>query len=220
MNDYQIPKAVVSAHYAALDAAPNGRRASVMAGSTAADYKFRGVHPFNELSGVEAVAEKVWEPLYRSLTSIQRRQDVFMAGTSEIAGDTWVCSMGHLMGLLDHEWLGIPATGKLAFLRYAEFHRISGERIAETAFFCDIISVMKQAGLVPLPPQTGADFIVPGPRTHDGLLFERQDAEEGAKPWRSQMRCGPIWPDSAISPTRIPPRLWHALGRRDALVWT
>lgn len=181
MSDYQAAKAIVSAYYREFDAAHEGRRAGAIGDYTAADYKFRGVHPFNELSGAESVAAKVWEPLYRSLKPIQRRQDVFLAGTSEIAGDTWVCSMGHLMGLLDHDWLGIPATGKLAFLRYAEFHRIAADRIAETAFFCDIISVMKQAGLIPLPPQTGAEIIVPGPRTHDGLLFERQDPEESAR---------------------------------------
>jgi predicted ester cyclase len=116
----------------------------------------------------------------RALKPIQRRQDVFMAGTSETDGETWVCSMGHLMGLLDQPWLGIPATGKLVFLRYAEFHRVLGERIAETGFFCDIIGVMKQVGLTPLPLQTGAEIIIPGPRTHDGLLFGRQDERETA----------------------------------------
>jgi hypothetical protein len=46
--------------------------------------------------------------------------------------------------------------------------------------FVDVISVMRQAGQYPLPPQAGASFIHPGPRTHDGLLFDEQDRAEGA----------------------------------------
>jgi predicted ester cyclase len=89
--------------------------------------------------------------------------------------------MGHMMGLFDQDWLGIPSSGKMGFLRYVEFNRITDGKISETALFCDIISVMQQVGLNPLPLQTGAAFITPGPRTHDGLLFERQDPEEGRK---------------------------------------
>ena len=42
---------------------------------------------------------------------------------------------------------------------YCEFHRVDAGRIAESAFFCDIVSVMKQAGLNPLPMQTGAEIV-------------------------------------------------------------
>ena len=38
---------------------------------------------------------------------------------------------------------------------------------------------MYQTGLQPLPPQTGANILTPGPRTHDGLLFDPQRPEEG-----------------------------------------
>ncbi len=86
------------------------------------------------------------------------------------------------LGLFDHSWLGIPPTGKMTFLRYAEFHRVNKEgKIAETALFCDIISVMHQAEKYPLPPMTGAAFIYPGPRTHDGLQLEVCAPVEGVK---------------------------------------
>ena len=75
--------------------------------------------------------------------------------------------MGHLLGLFDRPWLGIPPTQRMCFLRYAEFHRVDGDRIAETALFLDVISVMQQAGQDPLPPQTGASHLHPGPLTHD-----------------------------------------------------
>jgi predicted ester cyclase len=181
MGDYQAAKAVVAEYYGELDAAEADQVALVLDRYMVPDYKFRGVHPFNELVGAEAVAREVWEPLRRAIKPMQRRPDVLMAGTSEIDGQAWVCSMGHLMGLLDDHWLGIPATGKLVFLRYAEFHRVQDGRIAETGFFCDIIGMMKQVGLDPLPLRTGAKIIVPGPKTHDGLLFEPQNLTESAR---------------------------------------
>ena len=79
------------------------------------------------------------------------------------------------MGLFDEDWLGIPATRKMTFLPYAEFNRITEGKISETGFFCDIIRVMQQAGVSPLPPQTGAALLTPGPLNHDGLLFDEQD---------------------------------------------
>ena len=93
----------------------------------------------------------------------------------------WVCSMGHLVGLFDQDWLGIPSSGKLAFLRYVDFHKITDDKISETACFVDIISIMQQVGLNPLPLQTGASIIMPGPQTHDGLMFTKQDPIESAR---------------------------------------
>ena len=147
------------------------------------DYFWRGMHPFYEQHGADSVAEVFWQPLYHSLKHLQRREDVFMAGFNDVdAGKSiWVASMGHFMGLFDEDWLGIPATGKMAFLRYAEFHRVENKTITESALFCDVISVMQQAGHNPLPPQTGAAVIHPGPRTHDGVLLDPQPEAEGEK---------------------------------------
>jgi hypothetical protein len=89
--------------------------------------------------------------------------------------------MGHFMGLLDGNWLGFPASRKIAFLRYADFNCIKDGKIIRSSFFCDLIGFMHQLGINPLPPQTGASFIYPGPRTHDGLLFEPQDQRESQK---------------------------------------
>ncbi len=106
---------------------------------------------------------------------------MFFAGRSEIDGfeSVWVVSMGHLMGLFDKPWLGIPPTGKMAFLRYSEFHRIEDGRIAETAMYFDIPHLMMQVGLQPFPPQTAAHLVQPGPQTHDGLLYDPQPEAEG-----------------------------------------
>jgi predicted ester cyclase len=216
MDDFQAEKILVSEFYRELDADASDDVAPLLSRYTLADYKFRGVHPFNELAGAEAVASNVWGPLRRALKPIQRRQDVFMAGVSEIDGQLWVCSMGQLMGLLDESWLGIPPTGKLAFLRYAEFHRVVHGRIAETGFFCDIIGVMKQVGLNPLPLQTGAEIIVPGPKTHDGLLFERQDPAEGIRTLAlvNEMRADLARYRNSDHPDEVLARSW-----RDGMLW-
>ena len=183
MADFQNNKSLVLEYYTALDAAQGDEINEVIRQYTAEDYLWRGMHPFYEQHSADTVADVFWKPFRESFTSIQRRPDVFMAGLNDVDdGETeWVCSMGHMMGLFDNDWLGIPSSGKMAFLRYVEFNRISGGKIAETALFCDIISVMQQVGLNLLPLQTGAAFITPGPRTHDGLMFEKQDPVESKK---------------------------------------
>ncbi len=181
MTDHQANKSLVLRFYDELDSAIGDDIDEVLGRYATEDYFFRGMHPFYEQQGTRAVAEVFWKPLRRAFKPIQRRQDIFMAGTSEIDGADWVCSMGHLMGLFDEDWLGIPATRKMAFLPYADFNRITDGKISETGFFCDIISVMQQAGVNPMPPQTGAALLTPGPLTHDGLLFDEQDPAESTR---------------------------------------
>ena len=178
MADFQDNKALVLQFYEELEAASADNVASVFNRYTTSDYRFRGVHPFNELEGSEAVAETVWKPLLNAFSALQRRQDIFMAGRNEADGTEWVTSMGNFMGLFDNDWLGLPATGKIVFLPYCDFNRIRDGKICESGFFCDIIRVMMQIGVSPLPIQTGAEIIHPGPRTHDGLLFDVQDEAE------------------------------------------
>lgn len=182
MTDLQAAKRVVLDYCADLDALSGDEDvAAVLRKHTAEDYSWRGMHPWHEQVGADAVAETFWAPLQEAFSPLQRRPDVFLAGESVVGGtaDVWVCQTGHLLGLFDHPWLGIPPTRKMVFVRYAEFHRVEGGQIAETALFVDVISVMRQAGHYPLPPQTGSSHIHPGPRTHDGLLYETQDAAEG-----------------------------------------
>ncbi len=145
------------------------------------DYLFRGVYPFREQSTVKNATENFWVPLMSSLKHMQRRQDIFIGGVNEVSGENWVMSMGHFMGLFDKEWLNIPPTGKMINLRYAEFSCIEDGKITKTGLFVDIIGFMLQAGLNPLPVSTGQYFVYPGPRTHDGLLFDDADPSEGVK---------------------------------------
>jgi hypothetical protein len=55
------------------------------------------------------------------------------------------------------------------------------ERLLKQPCFLIFPHVMIQVGLTPFPPQTGAHLVQPGPMTHEGLLFDEQDAAEGEK---------------------------------------
>ncbi len=181
MSDLQAAKATVQAHYKALAGASPDTVGDIIAAAVSPDYMWRGMHPFHEQSGAAAVAETFWAPFLTSMSRVQRREDIFFAGQNEMDGFTsvWTASMGHLMGLFDAPWLGIPPTGKMIFLRYAEFNKVEEGVITETALFCDILHLMMQAGLQPLPPQTAAHLVQPGPMTQDGLLYGPQEAGEG-----------------------------------------
>ncbi|MCP4198106.1 MAG: nuclear transport factor 2 family protein [Proteobacteria bacterium] len=179
MSKYQASKAIVRHYLDAMEGATPETVTDVLKAHTSKDYMWQGVYPFLELHGAGVVAETFWTPLMRALTHMQRRQDIFIGGTNEISGEQWVMSMGNFMGLFDANWLGIRHTRKMANLRYAEFNCVENGRISRTGLFVDIIGLMDQAGSYPLPPSTGAYFNYPGPRTHDGLLFEDAAIEEG-----------------------------------------
>lgn len=206
----QSAKSIVLDYFRAIEAAPPDAIAAAIEQFAAADYRFRGVHPFNELDGAEAVAATVWKPLRESLTPMQRRQDIFFAGPNFIDGTLWVTSMGKFMGLMDNPWLGIPPTGKIVFLPYCEFHRIEDGRIAESALWVDIIGVMMQAGLQPLPVQTGAAIVNPGPRTADGVLLDPQNEAESQKTLDLILRmCDDLVGDGMESPSDMLRKTWH-----------
>ncbi len=169
----------------------------------APEYSWRGLHPFDELDSIEAVVQNFWSPFTTAFNTIQRREDIFLAGSNDPkiavkrsladasvdtpgynpvdpqSEEVWVCSMGHLLALFDQPWLGIPPTGKMIFFRYAEFHCVQQGLITQSALFFDLLSVMKQAGHYPLPPETGVSFMYPGPKTHDGLMRDPQDVAAG-----------------------------------------
>ena len=183
MSGYQKEKRLVLDYYQALDSAKDTRITEVLGNFTSKNYIWRAFHPFGLQTNVNEITELFWKPLKHSLTSMQRRVDVFFAGSNYIDDNNsvWFCSMGHLIGLFDFPWLGIEPTKKLAMLRYAEFHKVENGKISETAFYFDIPHLMIQAGYSPFPDQKAANLIQPGPAPHDALLFSDADIEESVK---------------------------------------
>ncbi|MFD0917951.1 hypothetical protein ACFQ14_16220 [Pseudahrensia aquimaris] len=183
MRSFQSEKHLVASFHAALEIGGKQALDQTLDTHLSEDHHWRGMYPFLEQHGRADLASVFWEPFLDSFTALQRRTDIFFAGENSV-GDTtaiWICSMGNFMGLHDKDWLGIPATGKIKFMRFAEFNRVANGKIVETALFLDILGIMHQSGVYPLGPSTGEMFAYPGPRTQDGLLRDDAPAEQGEK---------------------------------------
>lgn len=182
------------------------------------DYLWRGMHPFHEQRGADSVCQAFYTPLKTAFSAFQRRQDIFFAGRNEIDdfSSIWVASMGHFMGLFDRPFVGIPPQQKIAMIRYAEFHQVEDGQITQTALFIDLLHLMAQVGLTPIPEATGMHLVQPGPRTHDGLLFDGQDADEGTKTLALINRMiGDINQGQYASPQEELSQCWH----KDMIWW-
>ena len=215
MTSRQEAKSIVSDYFAAMEATrPEGFN-NTISRFVDTNYRFRGVHPFNEQKGADAVANTVWQPLHKSFTALQRRQDIFMAGPDRTDERMWVTSMGKFMGLFDNAWLDIRPTRKMAMIPYCEFHQVADGVITESALWLDIVSVMKQSGYNPFGLQTGAEIINPGPRSNDGLLFDPQPEMESAKTLDLIMTmCDDLVGDGMHSDDSALARTWH-----DDMLW-
>ena len=167
MSEIQAAKRLAKGFHSAMESSKEPIE-DILGQYLSPNHIWRGFDPFNELAGHDALVKSFWSPLRQSLTSLRRREDIFFAGKNEIDRyqSTWVASMGHLVGLFDAPFLSIPPTGKMAFLRYAEFLKIENNTITETAMFFDVPHLMAQAGVPVFPPQTGAELVQPGPKTH------------------------------------------------------
>jgi hypothetical protein len=220
--DLQAAKALVRALHSNLATATPDTVAQVLEQHMSADVDWRAVHPFDRQTGPGAAADCFWAPFLTAFSRLQRREDIFFAGRNQIDGfvGTWVCSMGHLMGLFDAPFLGIPPTRKIAMLRYAEFHRVEHGKIVQTALFVDLLHLMLQAGINPLlADQTGAHLVQPGPMTHDGLLFDPQSETEGHKTLhRINMMIGSIDEANAAA-APLPPAEELAQNWHDDMLW-
>ena len=179
--NFQSEKQVVLNFYNALEDNKIEEIPKVLSNYCSEDILWRGFHPFNEIRGIEKLYSQFWQPFKKSFFNYQRRMDIFLAGYNTISGNegVWVVSMGHLMGLFDNPWIGIKETKKIAMLRYCEFNKIQNGKISEVAMFFDIPHLMLQAGIKAFPSETGISLVQPGPLTHDGLMFNEQDPNEG-----------------------------------------
>jgi len=218
LTDFQAEKQIVRDYHAELAKATAETVEEILTRFTVPDWHWRGMHPFHEQHGARAVAAVFWKPFLTAMSRVQRRPDIFMAGLNEIDGfkGRWVVQMGHLMALFDRAYLGIQPTGKIIMLRFVEFNRVEDGRITETAMFIDLVHLMQQVDQYPLPPQTGASLVQPGPMTHEGLMYNRQDTETGVRALAAinallQNPRGNV--DSTPEPKRLA-RVWN-----DDMIW-
>lgn len=142
------------------------------------DAHWRGSHPLNEIDGITAIEKMVWQPFIRSFPDIERRDSIIIGGSYE--NRDYVGMIGHYAGTFARDWINIPATGGLIYLRYGEFHRLKGNRIIESTVILDVLDVIRQAGIRPLPPSLGSEEMWPGPISADGCPSVETDEDESA----------------------------------------
>ena len=187
-------------------------------------------HPHNELVGPKAVAEQLYAPLQSAFPDLERRCDLFFGGEwisppagvvghspPELRGEGWwVTTTGHYLGTFKQPWLGIPATGEPAAIRFGEFYRWQeGPNgvgcITEARVLLDIVDLARQAGRRILPPSSGLEWLVPGPAPHDGLLLGLADPAQGAESMRLTLEMFKgLWRfDGKNLDSMDMPRYWH-----------
>ncbi|MDJ0827328.1 MAG: ester cyclase [Rhodobacter sp.] len=143
-----------------------------------ADAVWNGVHPFGTVEGTEAIAP-IWADLRRALPDMERRDLIFVGGENQPDPrlTTWraphlVAAIGHLQGTFVEDYLDIPATYGVVHLRYAEAHHVEDGRIRHSWVMLDLLDLMRQAGIWPLPPSLGHEGMWPGPASQDGLRLD------------------------------------------------
>lgn len=134
--------------------------------------------PVNLCRGAGEAREKLLRPLADALPDLERRDDILLA--SSFRGADFVAATGHHAATFVRPLFGIPPTGGLVFLRYGEVHRVEAGAIVESYVHLDLIDLMRQAGVSPLPPSRGAEAIFPAPCGHDGIALDAADEAESA----------------------------------------
>lgn len=141
--------------------------ADAMAALCHRDVDWHGPRPIDAQRGAANVLANVWQPLARALPDIERRDDILIAGIFKDA--VWVASTGYYVGCFTLPWLGIAPTGRVVNLHYGEFCRIEDGFVAESYVIFDILDLMRQADIWPLPKSLGVADRIPGPATRDGV---------------------------------------------------
>jgi len=214
-----------------LQRLPGGDMTTALREQVTADAPWHVSHPINELSGTRAVVEQLYSPLQASFPDLERRIDLFCAGLwiSPVEGEVgysppqvrgegwWATAMGHYIGTFRQPWLGIPATGEPAVLRFGEFYRWQpnangkGGQITEARILLDIVDLARQAGRQLLPPSRGLDGLVPGPAPHDGLLLGVTDPAIGQESLRRTLAMFKgLWDYDGVNLASMGmERFWH-----------
>ena len=170
-------RAVWSAMNAIAEASP-GTLTERLAAIYHPQAQWRGSHPWNEMSGLQTIEQKVWAPLLHSFPELERRHDIVMGGQYE--GRDYVGMVGHLVGSFRRDWNGIPATDQVIYLRSGEFHQMVDGKIVQSTVLIDVLDFIRQAGFWPLAPSLGQEGMWAGPLGNDGLLMDAQDPARSA----------------------------------------
>ena len=185
MPDFQSEKALVRDFHAEIGRSEPDVVADVLARHTSSDWHWRGMHPFHEQARGRGGRERTfWAPFLTAMTRAPAPSR-HLHGRPERDRRLPV-RLGRHDGPPDGPTSTAPGSasappGKIAMLRFVEFHKVVGGRIAETAHCpATFPHLMIQAGPGPVP---AADRRPPDPaRPHDprrASCGTRQDAATG-----------------------------------------
>ena len=160
----------------ALVAGPDAVRAVL-----AADTVWHVAHPVNELRGEAAVMDGFFRPLHAALPGLMRRDELVLGNRSRVSPGYWVATLGHYVGNFEAPLWGVRPNHKLVFLRCGEFYQLDDEgRVIEAFVLPDLLDLLRQTGLMPLPSLLGTEMLFPGPATHDGVLPPHPDRSDNS----------------------------------------
>jgi len=133
-----------------------------------ADVVWEVFHPFNTIVGASAAVDEFWAPLRKSFPDLEYRPSLVLAG--DYQGESWVSTLGHVVGGFEHPWVGIPQSHAITFLRFGLNAQLTDGRIAKAFVYLDLIDVMRQVGRYPLRAMPGSAEQWPSPpiRTDPG----------------------------------------------------
>jgi len=164
---------------AAVSRTAPGEPLAALAALMAEDAVVNAYRPVDRCACRGEAEERLFRPLVAALPDLERRDDILLAGSFE--GSEFVAATGHYAGTFATPLFDIPATFGLVFLRFGEVHRIRGGAIVESFIHLDLIDLMRQAGVCPLPPSRGAEGIFPAPAGQCGRSLAAADPTESAR---------------------------------------
>ncbi len=151
-------------------------------------------HPINRLSGIAQVCEKLWSPMLSSFKELAVRPYIFFGGKTDGSEDNgkfenteWVSSTGYYEAVFEKDFLDIPASGKVIFLRYCSMFRMEGEKIVYGRIIFDFLDLLQQLGIYFIKAQ-GNDRYIPGPYSMDGIILGETEEAKGQKTIKA-VRC-------------------------------
>ncbi|MEG2338801.1 MAG: ester cyclase [Clostridium sp.] len=140
-------------------------------------------HPINNITGFDNMIEQFWKPFMRSFPDAVKRPYIFTGGQS-IRGDEdpkfenahWVVSNGYYEATFAEDFLDIPASKGIVFLRFCECSMIEDGKIVLTRLLIDLLDLMRQVGII-FFNALGNDSFIPGPYSFDGIKLGEGDPE-------------------------------------------
>lgn len=181
-HDSGAIKGEVIAKLRALAKAPSSDTLAAARAVFAEDAAYLCAHPINQMHGLKEIDARLWQPLKAAFPDLERYDDIVMSGHWQ--EHDWVSATGYYYGTFARDWMGLPAHGGWAYVRFGEFYKIVGGRIVDAYVILDFIDVMRQAGVNPLPPARGIEGLCPGPSTKDGVMLATMPDEQGAESLR------------------------------------